>query len=217
MIKNIIFDFDGVILESNDVKIDGFYKLFEEFGNEKANLASTYFATNAGLSRYDVIEYFFTEILNEIAEEEKLALYAKKYSHIVKDKVLESEFVSGCREFLIDNNKYNKYNVFIVSSSAENDLKYICEKLNINSFFKDILGSPTKKAINIKKIITKYNLNKSETVYIGDSLNDYQATLENDLIFIGRNSGVYDFNKIKNITVIKDLKEINTIVKDLKC
>lgn len=210
MIRNILFDFDGVILESNHVKVDGFYRLFQEFGESKARLGANYFASNAGLSRYDVIAYFFLRILEKKLDDSTVMEYAKKYSDIVKDEVVKTKFVDGCEEFLLQNTRCD---LFVVSSSDENDLKYICETLDISRYFKDILGSPTKKAVNIKEIIKKYNLCKNETIYVGDSLNDYYATLENDLYFVGRNSGVYDFSGLKNIGVIKDMKEINTIIK----
>ena len=214
MIKNIIFDFDGVVLESNRTKIDGFYKLFQDFGDDKAYKGSEYFANNAGLSRYDVIEYFFSSIADQIAEDKILDIYAKRYSSIVKDEVIKSKFVLGCKEFLEGNQVYNTY---IVSSSDERDLKYICEKLNIDKYFKDILGSPTKKSVNIKNTIYKHNLSKKETVYIGDSLNDYHATMENDIIFIARDSGIYDFSTIEDLLIVNDLKDINTIIKEVEC
>ncbi len=214
MIKNIIFDFDGVILESNDVKIEGFFKLFEEYGEEKALFISNYFKGNAGLSRYDIIKYFFSKFYNENISEEKLIKYANQYSNIVKEKVVNTRFVEGYQDFILNKNNYE---LFIVSSSDEKDLKYICDKINITNDFNDILGSPIKKAINIENVIIKYNLKKNETLYIGDSINDYHATIKNDLAFIGRNSGVYDFNKIDNILVIENLKDLNKKIKELKC
>jgi beta-phosphoglucomutase-like phosphatase (HAD superfamily) len=35
MIKNIIFDFDGVILDSVKIKAEGYRELFMEFGEER--------------------------------------------------------------------------------------------------------------------------------------------------------------------------------------
>lgn len=214
MIKNIILDFDGVILESNSVKIAGFYELFKEFGEEKAYFISSYFGSNAGLSRYDIIKFFFKTYNNEEIDEDKLLYYANKYSEIVKTKVVLSDFVPGCKEFIENNIDYNLY---IVSSSDEKDLKFICNKIEISSYFDAILGSPVKKEINIKNILNYYKLDKNETIYIGDSLNDYHATIKNKLTFIGRNSGVYDFNKIEDIIVIKDLKNLTKIVRTKQC
>lgn len=212
MIKNIILDFDGVILESNEIKIEGFYLLFKGFGEDKAFKISNYFRNNAGFSRYDIIRYFFLKILNEEINESILIQYATQYSSIVRDKVLKAKFVDGCKDFLLKNDSYN---LFIVSSSDENDLKYICAELKISKCFNDILGSPTKKAINIKNIIDKYNLKKDESIYIGDSLNDYHATVKNNIVFIGRDSGIFDFNELDDIIIIKDLKNINKLIEGI--
>jgi len=209
IIKNIIFDFDGVILESNEVKIQGFFKLFQEFGKENSLKISNYFKDNAGLSRYDVINYFFLVILNEEMDKIKLTEYANKYSNIVKEAVINTEFVTGVKKFLSENVQYK---LFIVSSSDEKDLKYICTKLNIDRYFESIIGSPTKKADNIKFIIDSFGLRKNETVYVGDSINDYHATIKNDLTFIGRDSGVYDFSQVDNIPIIKDINELHKYI-----
>ncbi len=209
MIKNIIFDFDGVILESNEVKIQGFFKLFEQFGEENSLKISNYFKNNAGLSRYDIINYFFLVILNEEMDKIKLTEYANKYSDIVKESVVNSKFVIGIEKFLSQNTQYE---LFIVSSSDEKDLKYICNKLNIDKYFKSIIGSPTKKADNINNIINNFGLKKNETVYVGDSLNDYHATIKNDLTFIGRDSGLCDFTQLRDIIIIKDIDELNKYI-----
>lgn len=214
MIQNIIFDFDGVILESNEVKAEGFYLLFKDFGEQKALQAKEYFKNNAGFSRYDIIEYFFQTIHNSEFNQEILKTYATQYSQIVKKEVLNCSFVQGCQEF-IENNQ--KYNLFIISSSDEKDLLYFCQNFHIEKYFKAILGSPTKKAINIETIMTKYNLQKKETVYIGDSFNDYKATKQNDLTFIGRDSGIFNFSQIDDIIIIKNLINLNKIIKGLKC
>jgi phosphoglycolate phosphatase-like HAD superfamily hydrolase len=214
VIKNIIFDFDGVILESNDIKIDGFYELFLEYGEDSANMISNYFRNNAGLSRYDIIKYFFQKLFNEDIDELKLLEFAKKYSDIVMKKVICADFVKGCKEFIEENITYE---LFIVSSSDEKDLRYICDKINISKYFKEILGSPIKKEINIKNIINTYNLLRNETIYIGDSINDYNATIKNNLLFIGRNSGVYDFNTLSSVIVIENLENLHKQIKEIMC
>ena len=214
MIKNVILDFDGVILESNAIKIEGFYELFISFGEEKANFISNYFQKNAGLSRYDIFNHFFKIFFNETIDKEKSLYYNNKYSQIVKEKVINAKFVEGMREFL---RKNIDFNLFIVSSSDENDLKDICSKIGIDRYFKEILGSPTKKEINIGSILEKYLLVKDETIYIGDSINDYQATIKNDLLFIGRNSGLYNFHQIDGLLVVENFLNLERTIKELKC
>jgi len=211
-IKNIIFDFDGVILESNQIKIEGFYQLFKHYGNDKARRISKYFEENAGLSRYDIFNYFYKNIIEENLDEKKIRQLSVKYSSLVKDEVIKAEFVDGCKAFLNNNEVFN---LFLVSSTDEQDLKYFCRKISIERNFVEILGSPVKKSENLKNLKLKYNFTTKDTVYVGDSLNDYHATIKNNLIFIGRNSGLYDFNALDGIIVIDNLSNLENVLLEI--
>jgi phosphoglycolate phosphatase-like HAD superfamily hydrolase len=214
MIENIIFDFDGVILESNDIKIEGFKKLFSEFGLEKSDKISDHFRNNAGLSRYDIIAFFFEYFTDQKINEQILKSYAKKYSDIIMDEMKRVRFVSGADNFIVEN--FNKYKYFIVSSSDQIDLKEICSDRKIEKYFMDIKGSPVKKTVNLAELIKIYQLDLDNTVYIGDSYNDYKACLDNNLRFIARKSGVFDWSSFKELYVINDLNEIQSILGELK-
>ena len=51
MIKNILWDFDGVILDSMQVRDYGFRKIFEEHSHEQVEKLIKYHRTNGGWSR----------------------------------------------------------------------------------------------------------------------------------------------------------------------
>ena len=51
-IKNIIFDFDGVILNSHRVKTSAFEDIFKKYGNSIAKKAKEYHLKHTGKSRY---------------------------------------------------------------------------------------------------------------------------------------------------------------------
>ena len=82
MIKNIIFDFDGVILNSVPVKTEAFRKLFEDFPKNKVEKLIEYHIQNGGKSRYIKIKYFFENILGQPIEENKINELAIKYSQL---------------------------------------------------------------------------------------------------------------------------------------
>ncbi len=85
--KNLIFDFDGVLVESNDIRIEGFRRLFQDYpGNEVSQLMS-YVEINGGISRYVKIRYFFEVIRRESLEIEDLQSWANRYSKLVKKKL----------------------------------------------------------------------------------------------------------------------------------
>ena len=65
--------------------------------------------------------------------------------------------------------------------------------------------------MNIKQLVEREGWNISECLYIGDSINDYDAALVNGMDFLGRNSGAIDWNK-KEVPWITDLSELETFL-----
>ena len=76
----------------------------------------------------------------------------------------------------------------IVSGSDESELQYLCKELGIDSFFQSVNGSPTHKNILVKNVLSANKYIESETILIGDSINDYEAAKENNLDFYGFNN-----------------------------
>ena len=62
--KTILWDFDGVILDSNIIRTKGFIEIFKDFPNNYITQLIKYHEEMGGLSRYHKIEYFFNKIVN---------------------------------------------------------------------------------------------------------------------------------------------------------
>ena len=140
--KTIFWDFDGVIKESVSIKSDAFEQLFNPFGPEIAKKVRAHHEANGGLSRYEKIELYLSwigeEINSKVTED-----YAYKFSCIVKDKVINSEWVPGVLNYLEDNHHDQQF--FLVTATPQEEINFILSSLNIKHFFKGIAGSPTKK------------------------------------------------------------------------
>ena len=61
----IIFDCDGVLIDSNDIKTNGFKILFSKHNYEQVNNLIEYHKKNNGISRYNKIYYFYNKILKK--------------------------------------------------------------------------------------------------------------------------------------------------------
>ena len=61
--KSIIFDCDGVILNSNKVKTQAFFDLAKPWGVEAQNLLTQHHVNNGGISRHKKIAHFLSSIL----------------------------------------------------------------------------------------------------------------------------------------------------------
>ena len=202
MIKNIIFDFDGVILDSMPTRDLGFREIFKEFDNELVEELIIYHNQNGGLSRFVKIRYFYEKLLNKSISDDEVKKLAEKFSIIMKRELIKSKYlIEDSVEFI--KNNFNKYRFHIASGSEHYELNYLCEKLNLKQYFKTINGSPTHKNDIVKNILEKNDYFINETILIGDSTNDFEAAKENKIIFYGYNN-IDLFNLDRYIKTFKD-------------
>ncbi len=184
MIKAIIFDLDGVIIESADIKTVAFRRLFEQDYPKKINAIVNHHIQNMGISRYVKFKYIYKNILRlslSVQQEEELG---RKFSSIVLEEVLNAPFVTGAIEFLKANCK--KYSLFVASGTPQEELNYIVTKRELCDYFKEVYGSPPSKTEIILGIISRNNYSPREVVFIGDSITDLKAAGDTGVYFIAR-------------------------------
>lgn len=187
MKKTILWDFDGVILDSMKVRGSGFEKIFNDFDPVLIKQLLDYHRENGGLSRYVKIRYFFEEILGASISEEEVLDYAHKFSLIMRKELTNSSnLILDSLNFIKMN--FNNYNFHIVSGSDGDELRYLCKSLKLTRFFISINGSPTTKNILVEDILVKYSYDVDSCVLIGDSINDYEAAKVNKIKFLGYNN-----------------------------
>lgn len=204
MIKNILWDFDGVIVDSMKIKGDGFKELFKEYDKNKLQLLEDYHYANGGVSRFDKIRYFFNTILGKEILDDAVEKFAETFAMIIKQKLYDKNNLIGETLNFIKSN-YKKYNFHIVSGAEHNELNDLCKYFELNKYFKSIDGSPTKKVLLVKNILEKYEYKTEETTLIGDAMTDYNASMENSIKFYGFNNS--ELKKLENyIDSFRELK-----------
>jgi beta-phosphoglucomutase-like phosphatase (HAD superfamily) len=72
VIKTILWDFDGVILDSMKVRDWGFIEIFKSFDNDKVEALLKCHTLNGGLSRYVKIRPFYS-VLNKSKIKENIS------------------------------------------------------------------------------------------------------------------------------------------------
>lgn len=189
MIQNIIFDFDGVILDSIPVKTEAFRKLFKDFSKNKVDELVKFHLENGGMSRYKKIEYFFIKLINKPITNSDVVMYAQKYSEITKEELAQQKYlIKDTIDFIKEN--YKNYNLHIASGADEQDLQYICKELDLLHYFLSINGSPKIKSSIVEKILENNQYKRDETILIGDSINDFEAAYINKIEFYGYNNSL---------------------------
>ena len=189
MIKNILFDFDGVILDSMKIKGDGFVELFQHLDNNGDNLKllEKYHYENGGISRFEKIKYFYNDLLKKDISQNEIDSYAKKFSEIIRKKLYDkSNLIEDSVNYISKN--FQDFRFHIVSGAENDELNDLCHVFDLTKYFLTIAGSPVKKAVLVKNIIEKNHYSIEETILIGDSINDYDAAKANNIKFYGYNN-----------------------------
>jgi len=187
VIKNILFDFDGVILDSMTIRTEGFREIFSGYQKKDIDLLVDFHNKNGGLSRYVKIEYFFKKILNQDIDNQKINEMAARFSEIMRYKLTNKRLLIEPTINFIDKH-YKVFNFHIVSGSDQEELRFLCERLELREYFVSIFGSPTVKDVLVANIIKNHKYKKSETVIIGDSINDFNSAEKNKIKFFGFNN-----------------------------
>jgi phosphoglycolate phosphatase-like HAD superfamily hydrolase len=186
-IKVIFWDFDGVIIDSNNIREMGFKRVLSGYPIEQVEQLLNYHRINGGLSRYVKFDYFFREIRNERTHEKEILELAFRFSNIMKQLLVNEDLI--IRE-IIDfiSKNHNNYIMHITSGSDEEELRFLCKEHGIDSYFSSINGSPTPKMDLIEKLMLVNGYDNDECVVVGDSRNDLEASTQNNILFLCYNN-----------------------------
>lgn len=183
----IFWDFDGVILDSMDVREEGFRIVLSEYPLEEIEDMLIFHRKNGGLSRYVKFRYFFESIRGEPVSEDKLQLLFANFTEVMRKSLVSQErLIPEVLNFI--SKEYHNIRMHIVSGSDGDELRYLCRNLGISKFFKTIEGSPRAKEELVKDLLDEESYVPSQVCLVGDSHNDYEAARHNGIFFYGFNN-----------------------------
>lgn len=203
----ILWDFDGVIMDSMPIRGRGFEEVLKGYPQEQVNELMEFHNINGGLSRYVKFRHFFEKIRGESISEEQVLTLAESFSKIMFELLLDESLLINDSVQFIQNNS-DKYEMHIVSGSDGKELNAICNGLNLSKYFKTINGSPTPKVTLVKNILSNYSYSLDEVILIGDSINDLDASVANGIAFFAYNNKdllTYTSNYIDSFSEFKTI------------
>ncbi|MCC5911283.1 MAG: HAD-IA family hydrolase [Clostridiaceae bacterium] len=188
MIKYMIFDFDGTLVDSQDIAIAAVNQLAEKYNFKR-------------LEKKD-IEYLRNLSIPERCKQLKVPMYrlpaiALEFYGVYKSLMKNLNMFDGIRE-LLDALHNRGYNIAIISSNAEENIREFLQENKID-YIKKIFCSNNVfgKDKMIRRFLKKYKLKNSEVMYVGDEHRDIVACKKTNVEIIWVDWGLDTVEMVK--------------------
>ncbi|HTE53101.1 MAG TPA: HAD family hydrolase [Kofleriaceae bacterium] len=180
----VVFDFDGVILESADIKTDAFVELFSHLPPSLVAQVREHHLANLGISRFVKFDWIYQNVIQQpLAETERLEL-GDRFSSIALRKVLACPFVPGAEAALAA--LAPRYPLFVASGTPQDELDRVVDARELRAHFREVWGSPREKANILADIASRHDLAMDQILFVGDGASDERAARAAGTHFLAR-------------------------------
>jgi len=216
--NNIIFDFDGVLADSNKIKKDAYFDIFREVKGTK-KIIDEVLKRNPDDNRYGIIN----KVLKRLKEEGKVQYedlksetqkYAKLYSERTEKGQIEAKEIKGATESL-KRLKGRGYRLFLHTSTTDDSMGRVAKERGIGVYFDKIYGSSRGKKAEVIQIIIKENkLFPERTISVGDSDSELKTAERLGIRFIALANESNDFSERSDLRYVlyADLTKLLDII-----
>jgi len=209
MLKAVIFDMDGVIVNSEPLHHLAYKKMFEEF---KLDVSNSLYESFTGQSTYSICEQL-CEIFDLKVDANALVLSKRKHFKVIFENDSSFEMIDGAMNLIKDYFE-NNLTLVLASSASMTNIERIFKKFDLNKFFKaKISGADLKESKPNPEIFVKAaelaGFKKEECIVIEDSTSGIMASKSAGIYCVGYNSYNSKNQNYDNANlVVSDLNEI---------
>ena len=207
MIKVLVLDFDGLLVESEEIKDTAFVEVFAAYPAHREAIRR-YVVSNRRVGRHAKFRHIAETLLGLPHTEADAERIAAAFSAYTRSRIVACPYVRGAPELLACFD--GRVPMYLASATPEDELAPIVEARNLARYFKRIFGAPAKKADVLREVMKSEGAAAAETMLVGDSLADLEAAREVGAAFVGRNRE--DDFSVHDVPRFDDLVGIRTYV-----
>jgi len=218
MVKTVIFDMDGVIVDTEPVHKYAYFKHFEELG---IDVSEELYATFTGNSTRNV----FQKIKDQFGldhEVEDLIHRKRSLFNEAFDTKPDLELIAGVEQLIKDLHA-NGVELILASSASKSTISRVFNRFNLDQYFahkvsgEDFVKSKPDPTIFVHAASLSKN-SKEECIVIEDSTNGVKAACAADIYCLGYNSENSKLQNLEGASVLVDdfFKIDASFIKNLK-
>lgn len=187
--KTIVFDCDGVILDSNIVKTEAYYRTAKRLGvtDDQAQALVDYHVRLGGISRYHKFDWYLREVLNQPVTKEAIQVWLDAFADELEEGLMACTIAEG-----VETLKANTPDAtwMILSGGDQLEIRDLFRKrilptgeLLASLFNGGLFGSPDNKDEVLAREKASGHL-RFPALFVGDSKYDYEAAKRAGVDFV---------------------------------
>ena len=218
----VVFDCDGVLIDSNRLKISLFRETLERAGFAAPDIErfAAFQAASFGMSRYRLFDALLGWDLSHrpaVARDDLVATYAG----LLRDKYVAVLPTPGMQEVVASLEV--DCDLYVVSGSDQSELREVLRERGEADPFRMILGSPATKEANLRLVLDDVRrrhgmAEPARIVFVGDAEADFRAAEAHGLRFVYMDAystaqqRMRALASIHGFPVIADLRELRAAI-----
>ncbi len=217
--KTIVFDCDGVVLNSNQTKIDAYFNVSKRMGGSDTHAQAfvDHHVAKGSFPRNGKIEYYLKEIVKQPVTTEIVQQYLEAFEDILDKSLMQCEIAPA---LLALKAATPHASWMLLSGGDQTELRRVFSRRNIagnnlaQMFEAGIFGGPDQKEEVLSREKTNGNI-QFPALFLGDSKYDHQAATGAglDFIFISDWTEVHDWQAYCQIHHILEMANIQQLLK----
>ena len=209
----LVFDCDGVVLDSNQLKTEAFLIAASPYGTVAADALVAHHVANGGISRFAKFRHFLDAIVPDREGGPDYEALLDAYANAVRRGLRECDIAPGLERL---REATAGANWLIVSGGSQEELREVFAERGMTQWFDGgIFGSPDTKDEILARELSNGNI-KTPALFIGDSTYDYRAASAAGLDFVFATywtelEGWHQFTIENDIRTINNLGEVERL------
>ena len=167
----LAFDFDGTLVDSNEIKRGAFDICFAEYPEHKAAIRD-YCSRFNHTPRWEKFQHVVETILKQPYTDAVAKSLHQRYEAATTQQVIHAPEIPGALAFL---NSLPNVPVLLLSSTPIAILSEILAARRMATFFTVVLGAPLDKAARLAEYSQTHTLQPKDVLFFGDSVEDAGA------------------------------------------
>ena len=206
-----MFDCDGVVLDSNIVKTEAYFRTAKNLGatDAQAQALVDYHVKLGGISRYHKFDWYLREVLKQPNTEAEVQKLLDNFSKELEVGLMQCDLAKG----LFALREKTDSNWLILSGGDQQEIRDLFAKRKIAHLFDGgLFGSPDNKDVVLARETSNGNINQP-ALFLGDSKYDFEAAIRAglDFVFISDWTEVPDWQAYcaeHKITVLNNISQL---------